>query len=110
MVGKSINVNQYDPHTVAGVLKIFLKELPEPLLTYELRTSFFAALGALSPWLLQFTIPHYPCSDEPTKAKKLAAVSAVMERLPVGNRLLAREICRLCHLIVANSEVNRKYL
>ena len=48
---------------------------------------------------------HY--ADEDTTDKKRAAVSAVMERLPKGNRLMVKEICRMCSLIVANQSVNR---
>lgn len=31
-----------DPHTVASLLKLYLRELPEPLLTYELYDNFIA--------------------------------------------------------------------
>ncbi|UYV79975.1 ARHGAP17 [Cordylochernes scorpioides] len=32
-----------DPHTVAGLLKTYLRQLPEPLLTYELYDEWLAA-------------------------------------------------------------------
>ena len=33
------------PHTAAGLLKLFFRKLPEPLLTYELYDCFMAANG-----------------------------------------------------------------
>ncbi len=33
------------PHTVAALLKLYLRELPEPLLTFELYDCFQAANG-----------------------------------------------------------------
>jgi hypothetical protein len=32
-----------DPHTVAGVMKQYLRELPEPLLTFDLYQEFMRA-------------------------------------------------------------------
>ncbi|XP_023196942.1 SH3 domain-binding protein 1-like [Xiphophorus maculatus] len=34
-----------DPHAVAGALKCYLRELPEPLMTFELYSDWFAAAG-----------------------------------------------------------------
>lgn len=34
-----------DPHVVAGVLKMFLNDMPDPLLTYELHDCFATAAG-----------------------------------------------------------------
>lgn len=34
--GKAVNFDEYgDPHIPAGILKTFLRELPDPLLTFE---------------------------------------------------------------------------
>ncbi len=36
-MGEDPNLDEEeDPHTIAGVLKLFLRSLPEPLMTYEL--------------------------------------------------------------------------
>jgi RhoGAP domain len=34
--------SEADPHVVAGVLKLWIRELPEPLLTYELYDAWLA--------------------------------------------------------------------
>jgi hypothetical protein len=38
------NAKDHDPHTVAGCLKRYLRELPEPILTYELYTEFMSSV------------------------------------------------------------------
>jgi len=35
--------HENDPHTVAGLLKLYFREMPEPILTYDLYDSFLAA-------------------------------------------------------------------
>jgi len=40
--GKDVNFADVDPHVVAGLLKVFLKELPEPLLTHNLYKKFLS--------------------------------------------------------------------
>jgi len=38
--GKSVDVTRYDVNVVAGLLKLYLRELPEPLLTFSLYENF----------------------------------------------------------------------
>jgi hypothetical protein len=42
-----MDLSRYDPHVVSGVLKEFLRELPEPLLTFEHYDGFLAADGTI---------------------------------------------------------------
>jgi hypothetical protein len=65
MIGENVDMTQLkDPHSPAVVLKIFLRELHEPLLTYDLYESFTASLsmyqsdcGAATITVIQLTIP-----------------------------------------------------
>jgi hypothetical protein len=68
--GKKVDLEGRDLHTVAGVLKLFFRELPEPLLTYELYDTFLAAVSA---------------PDLPTQ---LEYIREVVNALPVGNRAI----------------------
>lgn len=38
--GEVVCLKEYDPHTVASLFKLFLRELPEPLLTKHLNPQF----------------------------------------------------------------------
>jgi hypothetical protein len=45
-LGKKVDLNTVvNVHTVAGLLKVFFRELPEPLLTFELYDAFLAAIS-----------------------------------------------------------------
>ncbi|XP_062859864.1 SH3 domain-binding protein 1 [Trichomycterus rosablanca] len=56
-----------DPHAVAGALKSYLRELPEPLMTFELYNDWFAAAG------------------EKELDDKLEQLRAVLKKLPSEN-------------------------
>ena len=43
--GSAVSLLECDPHLVAGLLKVFLIELPEPLLTFDLYDEFIEAAG-----------------------------------------------------------------
>jgi hypothetical protein len=48
--GKQVDLSTVaDPHTVTGVLKLYFRELPEPLMTYDLYESFVAAQQERDP-------------------------------------------------------------
>ncbi|KAL6050455.1 hypothetical protein QOT17_019833, partial [Balamuthia mandrillaris] len=44
LFAEPIDFSKLCPHDVAGLLKVFLRELPEPLLTFELYEPIMAAL------------------------------------------------------------------
>ena len=39
------DLSGHDPHTIAGCLKMYLRELPEPILTYNLYKEWMQASG-----------------------------------------------------------------
>eukprot|EP00004_Rigifila_ramosa_P005879 TRINITY_DN16539_c0_g1_i1.p1 TRINITY_DN16539_c0_g1~~TRINITY_DN16539_c0_g1_i1.p1 ORF type:complete len:587 (-),score=130.60 TRINITY_DN16539_c0_g1_i1:76-1641(-) len=44
--GENVDLNSVrDPHVVTGLLKLYLREMPEPVITYELYDFFLAANG-----------------------------------------------------------------
>uniref|UniRef100_A0A8C7LGD6 SH3-domain binding protein 1 n=1 Tax=Oncorhynchus kisutch TaxID=8019 RepID=A0A8C7LGD6_ONCKI len=50
--GGVVNHSEFtDPHAVAGALKSYLRELPEPLMTFELYNDWFQAAGYLVQFL-----------------------------------------------------------
>lgn len=76
------------PELVAGLFKLYLRELPEPLLTFPLYSAFLAA------------------SEESDEKKRTALLSELMGQLPKPNRLLVELIikflARLCLHVDAN--------
>ncbi|KAK1877353.1 Rho GTPase-activating protein 44 [Dissostichus eleginoides] len=64
-----LDVQEYssDPHAIAGALKSYLRELPEPLMTTELYDEWIQA------------------SNIPDLEKRLQALMAVCEKLPTDN-------------------------
>jgi len=48
-VGQRPDLNkEAEPHDVAGLLKLYFRELPEPLLTFEMYEPFLVAAGRSS--------------------------------------------------------------
>lgn len=45
MPGKDIDLKKFSPHTVAGTMKLYLRELPEPLLSYQFYSAFITTDG-----------------------------------------------------------------
>lgn len=43
----SINLDDYNIHVIASVLKQWLRDLPSPLMTFELYEEFLRAMGKL---------------------------------------------------------------
>lgn len=87
--GNAINISQLDdPHLATGLIKYFLRTLPEPLLTYKLYNSFLNLVDEC---------------DEPNAAGNL---KAIVNQLPVPNRILLQRLLKLCYSILAYSEIN----
>lgn len=89
--------NEYqDAHTIASVLKSYLRDLPEPLLTYELFDQFISA------------------SQRPTDEQRKIAILNVIKQLPKSNYENLRYLSKflgeflfelLCFLALANNFV-----
>jgi hypothetical protein len=82
----------YDIHAVAGLLKLFLRELTEPILTRELQPKFL----------------HIP--ELESRNQKIYELANLISLLPLENYTLLR--CLSAHLvrIVQNSSVNKMTL
>jgi len=72
-----------DPHAVAGLLKLYLRELPEPVFNFDLYDAF---------------MQYY---------KDLATVKTLIGQLPKDNRNLLRNILVLLAKVVENSAINK---
>ncbi|XP_017271590.1 SH3 domain-binding protein 1 [Kryptolebias marmoratus] len=78
-----------DPHAVAGALKCYLRELPEPLLTFELYNDWFQAAGEKDP------------------AEKLEKFKALLRKLPPENYNNLRYLVQFLSLLSEQQAVNK---
>ncbi|XP_011300723.1 rho GTPase-activating protein 44-like isoform X2 [Fopius arisanus] len=78
-----------DPHVIAGALKSYLRELPEPLLTYKLYAEWMAAAK-----ITQSDI-------------RLRALWEVLHKLPPANLENLRFLIKFLAVLTKNSDVNK---
>ncbi|XP_013778561.1 rho GTPase-activating protein 17-like [Limulus polyphemus] len=78
-----------DPHCVAGALKSYLRELPEPLLTFDLYEEWTNAAKTVDP------------------EARLQALWQVLLRLPEANHNNLRYIIKFLAKLATNSDVNK---
>ncbi len=81
-------------HTVASLLKLYLRELPEPLLTYHLFDDFINAttglLSALYLYVCMSHSSHYITAYQSDATTGLALIRLVLSHLPAENIALLR--------------------
>ncbi|XP_044034541.1 rho GTPase-activating protein 17a isoform X4 [Siniperca chuatsi] len=78
-----------DPHAVAGALKSYLRELPEPLMTYQLYDDWIQA------------------SSVSDSDKRLQALWVVCDKLPKNNKTNLRYLVKFLAKLAQDSEVNK---
>ncbi|XP_042363445.1 rho GTPase-activating protein 17a isoform X5 [Plectropomus leopardus] len=78
-----------DPHAVAGALKSYLRELPEPLMTYQLYDEWIQASSVSDP------------------DKRLQALWVVCDKLPKNNKTNLRYLVKFLTKLAQDSEVNK---
>ncbi|EGG23324.1 RhoGAP domain-containing protein [Cavenderia fasciculata] len=89
--GEEVDLNDCeDVHTVAGLLKLYLRELPEPLFPFETYSSFI----------------EISKGDVP-KQQKIDSVKLLVSLLPAPNRALFRHLFRFLEKVYANAGVNK---
>lgn len=101
----------FDVHTIAGLLKLYLRELKEPLFTYALYDQWIdATVKTLNPsTALTATQSN---SSEPTPSVQsssitLKALEQVVEQLPKANYDNLRLLIRFLHILTCHQEFNR---
>lgn len=56
----SVNLDDYNIHVIASVLKQWLRDLPSPLMTFELYEEFLRAMGNQRIGHVTAVIPSFP--------------------------------------------------
>ncbi|XP_074476702.1 SH3 domain-binding protein 1 [Sebastes fasciatus] len=78
-----------DPHAVAGALKSYLRELPEPLMTFELYNDWFKAAGEKDP------------------TEKMEQFRVLLKQLPPDNYNNLRYLVQFLSLLSEQQAVNK---
>ncbi|RGB44127.1 Rho GTPase activation protein [Rhizophagus diaphanus] len=99
-----------DPHVVATLLKMYIRELPEPILTDALLPEFntCVAYHTNSAVVAQPTTTPTPTISATVVPEKLPkALSSIVSRLPPQNFYLLRALCSHLSLVNRKSEINK---
>jgi hypothetical protein len=86
---QEIDWTQLDEHVCTGTIKLFLRELPQPLLTFELYSKFVSA------------------ADGEDDGPKIKAIKSVVNELPKPNLALLKRLLALMVVIERNKEINK---
>lgn len=88
--GEEIKWEQYSPHDVAGILKLYFRDLPDPLFTYSLYSRFMAAVA---------------CKKDPEN--NLEGIRKVLVQLPPGHRIVLQKLVAFLLMIIKHKENNK---
>lgn len=78
-----------DPHVIGSILKLYLRELPEPLLTYKYYKDFINA------------------AERGYEAERKVAIKATLAKLPKANYVNLRYLTRFLWLVTQNVDQNK---
>lgn len=94
--GEDVDLKDVNVHVIAGLLKSFLRDLSEPLLTFELYDEITSFLGKLNFiiffWRILFLIIFFFVLDWPKEDRSRNVTQLIRERLPEENYELFKYI------------------
>lgn len=79
----------FDLHSIAGLLKLYLRELPEPLISHSLYDQWVEAVSVN------------------TNEDKVDALRRVIEQMPKSNYDNLRHLIRFLHLLTCHQDLNK---
>ncbi|EGC28806.1 hypothetical protein DICPUDRAFT_159700 [Dictyostelium purpureum] len=79
-----------DVHTVAGLLKLYLRELPSPLFPFDTYSSFIEI-----------------SKGDQTKPQKVESLKLLLSLLPPANKALAKHLFKFLAKVIENAGVNK---
>jgi hypothetical protein len=80
-----------DVHVVSGLLKQFIRELPEPLLTFELYETFVLA------------------SNVENTEERVLYIRKILKSLPTGNRVFLTYLIKFLSMVAAKADKNHMH-
>mmetsp|Transcript_33753 Transcript_33753/g.95001 ORF Transcript_33753/g.95001 Transcript_33753/m.95001 type:complete len:1097 (-) Transcript_33753:213-3503(-) len=85
--GMEVNLSEADIHDVAGLLKMWMRELPEPLLSNALYKDFLATVDESIP-----------------ESKSIRKIRKLVDMLPECNKNVVQALTKFFHMISQNHE------
>eukprot|EP01102_Stenamoeba_stenopodia_P007710 TRINITY_DN2171_c0_g4_i1.p1 TRINITY_DN2171_c0_g4~~TRINITY_DN2171_c0_g4_i1.p1 ORF type:complete len:881 (-),score=233.52 TRINITY_DN2171_c0_g4_i1:160-2700(-) len=84
-------ISEYNPHTLCGVIKHYLRSLSEPLVPFDLYDTF-VQLGPL---------------PEPLSPEQIITLKSLLDKLPCANRALLKHLCKFLRVVAKKSDINK---
>ncbi|KAK8385068.1 hypothetical protein O3P69_012100 [Scylla paramamosain] len=90
--GEAVRLMDHEPHVIASLLKQYLRELPEPVLTVDM-------------------MPHFEdVAMIPNPGERAEAMRQLIDRLPTANRLLLQYMFKhMGHIIAREADTKMTY-
>ncbi len=95
-----LNGQDCDCHLVAGLLKSWLRQLPDCLLTTEHYTELISSVGTLEH------CDSVTLVENPSKGPNIAKIKATLKLIPAINYALTKELFKLYVAVKDNKEFN----
>lgn len=89
--GNEIDFSTLQPHTVANLIKLYLRELPEPLLTFQLYEKFQAVSLEI----------------DPNPEESILKIRELLSFLPPCNKELIKQLTQFLARVSSFSEINK---
>ena len=99
---ESVDYSQYGTYEIADLLKLYFRDLPEPLLTNKMSEVLFVVHESKSVFLYADVLSIYS-SDIP-QAVRLQALQAVMLLLPDENREALQTLLHFLSFVASHSK------
>ncbi|KAI8643479.1 hypothetical protein BD408DRAFT_442510 [Parasitella parasitica] len=103
----------HDVHAIVGLLKMWLREMPENILTEALLGDFLNSIRNVHSFEVCLNAPTYFCNgcvDLDEKQTKISHVGRLVSTLPLVNYTLLRSLCAHLICVIENANTNRMTL
>ena len=99
---KDIDLSEEPPHLIASCLKLYFRQLPEPLFTFTLYDEY---IPFSRKWDEMLRNPDLDAADE-EKERLLLELRILIQKLPRPNYIIARRLLRHLRVIDSSSSTN----
>lgn len=106
--GDLVDLSTTPPHFVASVLKLYLRQLPEPLLTFKQYQNFIqVAKDSMNLKLGANEIEHMNSADAAQYEENIRQLHEIVKQLPPSNFYTAAKLIRHLKRVAENCEENQ---